>query len=393
MGIGPLVAWRRASLRSLGRTFVWPAGVALVTGLVLLVLGAGSSIPGLIGYTFAAFVLASIVLEFARGTSARHATASESWPRAFSSLVGRNRRRYGGYVVHAAIVLLAIGIVGSSAYDTKRAAILAPGQSMRIGDYMLAYEGTRYAQVPNVLEGRAAIRVTKGGDYVGTLHPGKNFYAAEQQTSREVAIRSDLLTGEDLFLNADDLRKDGSVRLEASVKPLVNLIWLAGLVFILGSVVAMWPDAPRAAAARDPLRRPSRASRARDAPRSSSPRCSRSPRSSSSRCRSCASRRSGRRKTASPALDPPERRRLALLEERDQALGGALGAGARPPHGQDLRRGLPRAGRAAQGPRGGRAEGARAHRVAARRIARPGNTTSAFRRQLGHVRDSDRLTG
>ena len=100
---------------------------------MLLALGAGSSIPGLIGYTFAAFVLASIVLEFARGTSARRALARESWPRAFTSLVGRNRRRYGGYVVHAAIVLLAIGIAGSSAYDSIRERPLRPGQSMGVG--------------------------------------------------------------------------------------------------------------------------------------------------------------------------------------------------------------------------------------------------------------------
>ncbi len=109
MGVGPLVAWRRASLRSLGLTFAWPAGVALVTGVVLLALGAGSSIPGLIGYTFSAFVLASIALEFVRGTRARRALCGGSWPGAFAGLVARNRRRYGGYVVHAAIVLLAIG--------------------------------------------------------------------------------------------------------------------------------------------------------------------------------------------------------------------------------------------------------------------------------------------
>jgi cytochrome c-type biogenesis protein CcmF len=243
MGIGPLVAWRRASLRSLGRTFAWPAGVALATGVMLLVLGAGSSIPGLVGYTFSAFVLASIVLEFARGTGARRATAHEGWGKAFSSLVGRNRRRYGGYVVHAAIVLLAVGIVGSSAYDTKREALLRPGDSMRVGDYRLVYGQTRYRQVPNILEGRASITVDRDGTRLGVLHPGKNLYRAEQQPSREVAIRSDWLTGEDLFLNADDLREDGSVRLEASVKPLVNLIWLAGLVFVLGSIVTMWPDA------------------------------------------------------------------------------------------------------------------------------------------------------
>jgi cytochrome c-type biogenesis protein CcmF len=243
MGIGPLVAWRRASLRSLGRTFAWPAAVALGAGIVLLALGAGSSIPGLVGYTFAAFVLASITLEFARGTSARRATAHEGWGKAFSSLVGRNRRRYGGYVVHAAIVLLAVGVIGSSAYDTKRSALLRPGQSMDVAGYRLTNGQTRYSAAPNLVEGRATITVERGGNALGTLHPGKNRYLAEQQTSREVAIRSDWITGEDLFLNADDLRKDGSVRLEASVKPLVNLIWLAGLVFLFGSVVTMWPDA------------------------------------------------------------------------------------------------------------------------------------------------------
>ena len=117
MGIGPLVAWRRASLKGLGKTFAWPAGVALIAGGILIALGAGSSTPGLIAYTFSAFVLGTIGLEFVRGTRARHALSSEPWPRAFSSLIARNRRRYGGYIVHAAIVLLAIGIAGSSAYQ------------------------------------------------------------------------------------------------------------------------------------------------------------------------------------------------------------------------------------------------------------------------------------
>src|SRR5918994_1853847 len=109
MGIGPLVAWRRASLRGLGLTFAWPAGIALLTGLVLLVLGAGSSIPGLVVYTFSAFGLASIALEFIRGTRARRSLAGGSWLGAFAALVGRNRRRYGGYVVHAAVVLFVLG--------------------------------------------------------------------------------------------------------------------------------------------------------------------------------------------------------------------------------------------------------------------------------------------
>src|ERR687898_1178000 len=120
MGIGPMIAWRRASLRGLGRMFAWPAGFALACGVVLVALGAGSSIPGLVGYPFCVFVLASIVLEFVRGTRARQALSGGSWAAAFAQLVGRNRRRYGGYVVHASIVLLAIGVIGSKAHYQKR---------------------------------------------------------------------------------------------------------------------------------------------------------------------------------------------------------------------------------------------------------------------------------
>ncbi len=140
MGAGPLIAWRRASWRGLLRTLAWPGGIAVGTGIVLLALGAGSSIPGLIAYTFSAFVLAAIALEFVRGTRARRALASESWPVAFASLMGRNRRRYGGYVVHAAVVLLALGIAGSSAYDSVTEGKLAPGQSLAVADYRLTYQ-------------------------------------------------------------------------------------------------------------------------------------------------------------------------------------------------------------------------------------------------------------
>jgi cytochrome c-type biogenesis protein CcmF len=243
MGIGPLVAWRRASLRGLVRMFLWPAGAALVVGVILLALGAGSSIPGLIAYTFSAFVLGTIVLEFVRGTRARQALSGERWPRALSALIGRNRRRYGGYIVHAAIVLLAIGIAGSSAYDTVREARLAPGQTLAIERYTLAYRGLDERQGPNATEVRARFDVVRGGRRLGTVEAGKNAYTAERQVSNEVGIRSDPLTGEDLFVIAEQIDPDGSVYVRVFVKPLVNLIWLAGLVFLLGSLVALWPDA------------------------------------------------------------------------------------------------------------------------------------------------------
>jgi cytochrome c-type biogenesis protein CcmF len=243
MGIGPLVAWRRASLRSLLTTFRWPTAVALVTGAVLLALGAGSSVPGLVAYTFSAFVAATIVLEFARGTRARKALGATSWRGAFTSLVARNRRRYGGYVVHASIVLLAVGIAGSSAFDSVAEAKLERGQSMEIGDYTLVYRSLDERQVSNATEIRATLGVTRGDRDLGTLQAGKNAYTIEQQVSNEVGIRSDRLTGEDLFVIAEQIDPDGAVYFRVFVKPLVNLIWVAGLVFLLGSVIALWPDA------------------------------------------------------------------------------------------------------------------------------------------------------
>jgi cytochrome c-type biogenesis protein CcmF len=243
MGIGPLVAWRRASLRSLGVSLLIPAGVAAVVGGGLAAAGAGSSPAGLIGYTFAAFVLAAIVLEFVRGTRARKALGDGSWLAAFASLVGRNRRRYGGYVVHAAIVLLLIGAIGIGGFSSSRTATLGPGDSVEVADYTLTYTGARREQAANATEVRADLAVARGGDSLGTIAAGKNQYFAEEQTSNEVAIRTDLLRAQDLFVIAEQFNDDGSVILEVIVNPLVNLIWLSGFVFLLGSVVAMWPDA------------------------------------------------------------------------------------------------------------------------------------------------------
>jgi cytochrome c-type biogenesis protein CcmF len=157
--------------------------------------------------------------------------------------VARNRRRYGGYVVHAAIVLLAIGIAGSSAYDTVREGRLARGDTLAVGDYRLTYRGLDERTAANATEVRALLDVRRGGDDLGTVEAGKNAYTAERQVSNEVGIRSDLLTGEDLFVIAEQVNPDGTVYFRVFVKPLVNLIWLAGLVFLLGSLIALWPDA------------------------------------------------------------------------------------------------------------------------------------------------------
>src|SRR6266702_3162391 len=243
MGIGPLVAWRRASLRALGRTFLWPLGAALVAGIALLAAGAGSSRIGVIAYTFSVFVLASIALEFVRGTVARKALGGLGWAAAFSSLIARNRRRYGGYVVHASVVLLAIGVTGASAYETVREARLKPGQSMTVAGDRLVFRGFQTRMESNHRAIRGLVDVYRGDKYLGRYTPGKNQYFAEDQVSNEVSIRHDWLTGGDLFLIADQVNSNGSIDLKALQKPLVNLLWLAGFVFVGGALIALWPDA------------------------------------------------------------------------------------------------------------------------------------------------------
>ncbi|MDE3190534.1 MAG: heme lyase CcmF/NrfE family subunit, partial [Acidobacteriota bacterium] len=234
MGIGPLVAWRRASLRALGKTFAIPAATALVTGAALLAAGFGSSTPGLLAYTFSAFVAASIALEFVRG---RRATGS------LVRLVARNRRRYGGYVVHAAVLLLAIGIAGSSAYQTVREQSLRPGQSMEAAGYTLTYVSLGTQQLQNSQKTSATVEVARGGSRIATLHPGKSWFPIEQSSSNDVSIYHDPRNLGDVYTIADGITKNGTLDLKVLVKPLVNLVWAAGFVFVFGALVAMWPDA------------------------------------------------------------------------------------------------------------------------------------------------------
>ena len=232
MGIGPLVAWRRASLRALGKTFLVPSAAAVAIGVLLLALGFGSSPPGLLAYSFSAFVAASILLEFWRGTR-----ASGSLVR----LVGRNRRRYGGYVVHAAVVMLAIGIAGSSAYQTIRERTLSPGQSMTIAGYTLTYRELTAVQGANYKGFRAQLDVTRGGSHVATVDPGENNYAIEGPAN-EASVYHDPRTLGDVFTIAQ-IDKGDVIDLKVLVKPLVNLIWAAGFLFVFGALVALWPDA------------------------------------------------------------------------------------------------------------------------------------------------------
>ena len=113
---------------------------------------------------------------------------------------------------------------------------------MRVGDYTLVYRSLTEREASNATQIRATLGIRRGDRDLGTLEAGKNAYTIEQQVSNEVGIRSDRVTGEDLFVIAEQIDPNGAVYFRVFVKPLVNLIWLAGLVFLLGSVITLWPD-------------------------------------------------------------------------------------------------------------------------------------------------------
>jgi cytochrome c-type biogenesis protein CcmF len=185
----------------------------------------------LLAYTFSAFVLASIVLEFVRG---RAATGS------VFRLIGRNRRRYGGYIVHAAVVLLAIGIAGSSAYQTVREQRLRPGQSIEAAGYTLRYGGIVGTKGANYTGFRALLTASGHGERFN-LDPGMNDYAIEGPAN-QASIYHDPRSLGDVFTTAQ-IVKGNEIDLKVFVKPLVNLIWAAGFLFGFGALIAMWPDA------------------------------------------------------------------------------------------------------------------------------------------------------
>src|SRR5918998_5983263 len=182
-GIGPVLAWRRVTPRRLLRILLVPGALALFAFVVLLAFTeAGESVPSLVMFFFVAFVLSVVAQEFVRGASARRVMTSESWPRALLRLSGRNRRRYGGYLVHAGIAVLFLGVAASSAFIEQRDVRLSPGESVRVGDYEVTYrEATARLGGDDAGTGApisfGAVMDVRRGDQSFTLHPSRNYYS------------------------------------------------------------------------------------------------------------------------------------------------------------------------------------------------------------------------
>ena len=239
MGVGPLLPWRRANLAALRRALAGPVAAGLITVLVLALLGLRNDYA-LTGFGLAAFVAAGILLEWFRGTRSRSRSLGENYPRAFVNLVWSNRPRYGGYVVHLSVVMVALGIVGTSFFNTQRDVVLSPGDRVAVEDYELVYLGTMETPKGNRTEYVSTVQVYRDGSLLDTVRPSRAFYPSFNMASTRAAIRSTPV--EDLYVVPSENLPDGSVGLRILVNPLIWWMWVAGGVLLVGTVVALWPQ-------------------------------------------------------------------------------------------------------------------------------------------------------
>jgi cytochrome c-type biogenesis protein CcmF len=176
-GIGPIISWRRVTAANLRRNFTFPVASAAVVLILVLALAHASSKPLAIAmWTLGSFVIATVLQEFYRGTSARRAMTKDAWPVALGGLVRRNHRRYGGYLVHLGISVLLIGVAASSSFQHSHDVVLKPGQSTTVDGYRFAYVRPTEAALAAKISFGAVLRVTKGRSYVTTLHTTRGYY-------------------------------------------------------------------------------------------------------------------------------------------------------------------------------------------------------------------------
>ena len=275
-GVGPVIAWRRASKQNLKKNFLGPvlAGVAMM--VVLFVTGvrpwettefgeqvfSQSHMYALLTFGISTFVLTVIAIEFFKGTRARARIENENWAVALVHLVSRNRRRWGGYVVHAGMVLLFAGIAGSS-FNVNIRQTLDPGESIEARSpfghvYQLTYEGMNTTRASGsddnnnmAFQLAALFRVEKDGEPMEPLTTEKRGYLQQDQPTTEVGIRSSFR--EDLYIILSDVENiQGAVNnlptaqtatFTVLINPLVNWIWIGGMIVALGGLIGLWPSA------------------------------------------------------------------------------------------------------------------------------------------------------
>ena len=241
-GLCTMIAWRKASLSNFQRNVMYPLSVAIIGVLVLLAAGI-RHFYALVTFGIAFFTAMSIFIEFYRGTAARRRMTGESILQAFNMLVGLNKRRYGGYIVHFGIVVIFIGITGSSVFQTEEQIFLEPQKGTTVGRYHLLFTGLRQETSPGLFSAIGEIDVFAGGRKITTMRPEKRMYKGEEQPHTEVAIHSTFT--EDLYIILAAVDESGGATFKVFVNPLVRWIWIGGLIIVLGAGIAIAPDIPK----------------------------------------------------------------------------------------------------------------------------------------------------
>jgi cytochrome c-type biogenesis protein CcmF len=247
-GIGPLIAWRKASTRNLQRQFASPLVVALIVTLGLFALGL-RDFYATVAFALCAFVTATVGQEFVRGVGARNRLHGENYALAFARLVGRNRRRYGGYIVHIGIVIFFVGFAGA-AFKKEMEASLKPGESITMRsafgyDYTFTHVGVSQYEQLNRFVSAASVDVTRGDARLGIMTSEKrqywdSFKQPTFQPSTEAAIESGLR--EDIYVVfAGSVEGTEEAVYRFTLNPLVWWLWFGGVVLVFGGVVTLWP--------------------------------------------------------------------------------------------------------------------------------------------------------
>ncbi len=238
-GICPLIGWRKASADNLRKNFLIPALTAITGAVVLFIAGVRDFYP-LTSFSLSIFVIVTIFNEFRGGTMARKRLTGEPVFTAFPRLLYKMRRRYGGYIVHLGVVLIVIGITGSSAYKLEAQGTLYKGESIKIGDYELRYDNLRGYRDGNRDVYAATLKVFKDGKPDGTISPERRYYINAEKPTTEVTLRTGLI--EDLYVTMPGIGENKEITLKVTVNPLLIWIWIGGVIMVAGGIIAILPN-------------------------------------------------------------------------------------------------------------------------------------------------------
>lgn len=242
MAVAPLSTYGHTWWKPLVKTLLKPFAVSLLVPLILTLRGI-TNLGALLGFWVVALVALVTLNEFWRGAVVRRRRHGEIIPLALWRLMGRNRRRFGGYVIHLCTVMMVIGIIGIEIFQTETQATLARGDQLTLGRYVMIYEYMDQFDSPDgrfVI--RAVVSVYRDGKYVGELYPRQDYYYAPERSVTIPGVRSTLEDDLSVMLVGWEPVPTGGATFKVFLNPLVNFIWLGGLLFILGTLVVAWPD-------------------------------------------------------------------------------------------------------------------------------------------------------